>query len=851
MTSPAISHTLVMQQYLAIKARYPDMLLFFQMGDFYELFYDDAARVARLLDITLTRRGQSAGEPIPMAGVPIHAADNYLARLVRLGESVVICDQIGDPASSKGPVERQVSRIVTPGTLTDDALLDARHDNLLLAIHTDNNGYGLASIELSSGRFILAELTQADDLTTEIERLQPAEILLAEHSELPTRHPACKHRPDWHFDSASASQRLCEQFGVQHLDGFGCAAAELALTAAAALLQYLQETQRTELPHLQPPRLEQPGDSLLLDAVSRRNLELDRDLAGQREHTLLRVLDSTRTAMGSRCLRRWLLRPLRDHTTLRERQHAVAGLLTDRRYSELRGELDGLGDMERILARIGLRSARPRDLLQLLHLLNVIPGLCIQLTDIDSPLLQRLHAELNIDPHWHDLLSRAIAAEPATSLREGGVIATGFDSELDEMRALSHSAGNYIQELEQRERDRTGISNLKVGYNRVHGYYIEISRARQTHVPADYQRRQTLKASERYITTELKQHEDRVLSARERALLRERELYNALLDQLATALEPLQHAATALAELDVIAGFAERADSLNLAAPEFSPEPGLTIKAGRHPVVEQLQAAAFVPNDLELDDQRRMLLITGPNMGGKSTYMRQTALIVIMAHCGSFVPASYCRLGPIDRIFTRIGAADDLAGGRSTFMVEMTETANILHNATAESLVLVDEVGRGTSTFDGLALAWATATQLAGVCRAFTLFATHYMEMTALPQEQPTALNVHLQAVEHDDRIVFLHTVEPGPADRSYGLQVALLAGIPATVVNAARARLEALESGQPVAATALAPQADLFQAKPDPLHTALVAVNPDELSPREALALMYDLKKMLPPQNN
>ncbi len=844
-----VQHTPVMQQYLGLKARYPNQLLFFHMGDFYELFYDDARKVARLLDITLTRRGSSAGEPIPMAGVPIHAAENYLARLVRQGESVVICDQIGDPATGKGPVERRVTRIVTPGTLTDEALLDARCDNLLVAIHVEKDGFGLASLELSSGRFALAEPDGAAALAAELERLQPAEILLAEDQagQYPTLPSAGRcERPGWHFDHESAVPLLCRQYGVQSLTGYGCDTAPRALAAAGALLRYVQETQRAALPHLLPPRLEIATESIILDATCRRNLEIERDLNGKRDHSLLRVMDTTLTAMGSRCLRRWLLRPLRDQTALTARHQAVATLLDNRHYQDLRTLLQDLGDLERILARIALGTARPRDLVLLRDGLERLPALQQHLTATECPLLDEQATALQIDPAIHALLTHALAEEPAALIRDGGVIADGHDAELDELRSLSSDAGDFMQQLERRERERTGISTLKVGYNRVHGYYIEVSRSQSDSVPEDYQRRQTLKACERYITRELKQHEDKVLSARERSLARERQLYAELLQALSAWLPALQCAATALARTDTLAAFAERAESLELARPVLSDQPGLVIRGGRHPVVEQLQTEPFVPNDLILDSETRMLVITGPNMGGKSTYMRQAALIVLLAHAGSFVPAASCHCGPIDRIFTRIGAADDLAGGRSTFMVEMMETANILNNATSQSLVLLDEIGRGTSTFDGLALAWACAAQLATQTGAFALFATHYMELTALPRDHMSVANVHVEAVEHGERIVFLHSVAEGPADRSYGLQVALLAGVPPAVVNQARARLEQLED-RTLTPAAGEIQPDLFrQPQAHPLAEFVESLDPDTISPRDALQILYRLRNLL-----
>ena len=848
-TAVKSQHTPVMQQYLALKDEYAEQLLFFHMGDFYELFYEDARKVARLLDITLTKRGSSAGDPIPMAGVPIHAVESYLARLVRLGESVVICDQIGDPATTKGPVERRVTRIVTPGTLTDEALLEARSDNLLAATCATGDGWGLATLEVSTGRFNLIEPGDRTALLAELERLQPAELLVPDNGcdlqagDCPGR--LCE-RPAWHFDLGHASDQLCRQYQVQSLAGFGCSEASLALTAAGALLDYLAETQRSALPHLLPPRLEQPAGSIMLDAACRRNLEIERDLSGQRDHSLLRVMDTTQTSMGGRCLRRWLTQPLRDHDALRGRHHGVSMLLNNRGYQSLRELLRDLGDLERILARIALASARPRDLVQLRAGLGCLPAIREAVSQLDSPLLNELQYRLDVDPAIHALLERAIADEPAPLLRDGGVMAEGYDSELEELRELSNDAGHFLRELEQRERDATCITTLKVGYNRVHGYYIEVSRGQASAVPAHYQRRQTLKAAERYITPELKQHEDRVLSARERSLARERRLYSELLTNLAASIGVMQTAAGALAELDVLAAFAERAESLNLTCPSLTAAAGIEIRGGRHPVVEQLQSEPFVPNDLILTETRRMLMITGPNMGGKSTYMRQTALIVILAHGGSFVPADSCQLGPIDRIFTRIGAADDLAGGRSTFMVEMTEAATILNNATPESLVLLDEIGRGTSTFDGLALAWACAARLAGDIRALTLFATHYMELTALPRDHDCVSNVHLDAVEHGDRIVFLHSVQEGPANRSYGLQVASLAGVPPAVVKQARQCLEQLEAGAGEPALSDS-QSDLFATETSSqLADALRALDPDNLSPREALDTLYRLKQLL-----
>ncbi len=839
-------HTPMMRQYLGIKAQHPDMLVFYRMGDFYELFYDDARRAARLLDITLTARGQSAGEPIPMAGVPYHAVEIYLARLIRAGESVAICEQVGDPATSKGPVERKVVRIVTPGTVTDEALLDERRDNLLCAVHQQGGRFGLAVLDVTSGRFTVSELDGDEALLGELERLQPAELLMAEAGECARRFEqrrGAQPLAPWHFDQDTARRQLAAQFGTRDLSGFGCEHLGLAVSAAGALLHYLKETQRSALPHIRGLGVEQRESAVLLDAASRRNLEIDHALSGDHDHTVVGVMDRTVTAMGSRLLRRWLHRPLRDQAVLAARHDAIAALLEADACDELRGQLRGIGDVERILARVALKTARPRDLTQLRTALGRLPDLHGQVCALDAALLTALGARIQAFPELEDRLTRAIIDNPPVLIRDGGVIAPGYDAELDELRTLKDNADQFMVELESRERERSGIGALKVGYNRVHGFYIEVSRRDSERVPDDFIRRQTLKGVERYITPELKGFEDKVLSASERALAREKQLYEELLDILGTRLADLQDTAAALAELDVLANLAERATALRLVRPELSPEPGIVIRAGRHPVVEQASEAPFVPNDLSLTDDTRMLLVTGPNMGGKSTYMRQTALIVLLAYAGSYVPADAARLGPVDRIFTRIGASDDLASGRSTFMVEMTETANILHNATAESLVLMDEIGRGTSTFDGLSLAWAAAVELARR-RAFTLFATHYFELTALPEQLPGVRNVHLDAVEHGHDIVFLHAVKPGPASQSYGLAVAALAGVPRHVIGEARAKLRELEDGSVGKAAPVAAQMDMF-VRPDPLREALDRVDPDQLTPRDALAALYELKRL------
>ena len=843
-------HTPVMRQYLRVKSEHPDVLVFYRMGDFYELFYDDARKAARLMDITLTQRGQSGGTPIPMAGVPYHQLDNYLAKLVRLGESVAICEQIGDPATSKGPVERKVVRIVTPGTVTDEALLEERRDNLLAAAFGREGRYGIAALDLGSGRFTLLEVEGDEALLGELERLRPAELLFAEDALLPkaaAQRAGARQRPVWHFDSDTATRLLTAQFRTRDLAGFGVEGMPAAVAAAGALLQYVQETQRTALPHLTGLTVERRDDALILDAATRRNLELEASLVGRHEYTLAGVMDKSVTPMGSRLLRRWLNRPLRDHALLKARYHCVATLIENHRYESLREPLNGIGDVERILARVALKSARPRDLGQLRYTLGELPALQKLLKPLDTPLMAELAQQLGEQPELYALLKKALAENPPALVREGGVIADGYDAELDELRRIGQHGTEFLAELETRERARSGISTLKVNYNRVHGYYIEVTRAQAEKVPADYIRRQTLKGVERYITPELKSFEDKALSAEERALARERSLYDSLLDALIDKLADLQKTAAALASLDVLANLAERAVALRLASPELSDAPQILIEDGRHLVVEQVIDTPFVPNDLKFDDTRRMLVITGPNMGGKSTYMRQTALIAILAHIGSFVPATRAVMGPLDRIFTRIGASDDLAGGRSTFMVEMVEAANILNNATDKSLVLMDEIGRGTSTYDGMSLAWAAASHIARQVRAFTLFATHYFELTALADLVPGVANVHLDATEHAHELVFLHAVKEGPADRSYGLQVAALAGIPKPVIAQAKEYLTRLEHAQrqPKEAPPSQQQIGLFAPPPSAVEEKLKTIDPDKLSPKEALELLYELKKL------
>ena len=865
-------HTPMMQQFLRIKAQQPDNLLFYRMGDFYELFFDDATEAAELLDITLTARGTSNGKPIPMCGVPYHSAERYLARLVEFGRSVAICEQIGDPATSKGPVDRQVVRIVTPGTVSDEALLKERADCVLMAITGQQQDarhecYGLAWMDISGGRFHVCEVATQADLLAEIERVRPAELLFDDSLLLPPaleKRPGIRRRPVWEFDADTCYRQLTSHFQTRDLRAFGCEDMPRAIMSAGALLTYAKDTQRSALPHIQRMSVEQPGDALVLDAASRRNLELDRNLAGGISNTLMSVIDRTSTPMASRLLNRWLNRPLRHQQTLVLRQQAVSELLTDYRFEVLQPLLKQAGDIERILARVALRTARPRDMARLRDALTVLPQLQQSLlplvADQSAPRLAELQAAISEYPQLAELLQRALLDNPPVVIREGGVIAEGYDAELDELRTLSSNAGQYLVDMEVREKQRTGLSTLKVGYNRVHGYYIEVSKAQAGEMPADYQRRQTLKNAERFITPELKTFEDKVLSANSKALAREKALYDELLEKTAAQLLPLQDSAAALAELDVLCNFAERALNLDWAQPELSEEPGICIEQGRHPVVEQVLETQFVANDTELSHEHQMLIITGPNMGGKSTYMRQTALIVLLAFCGSHIPAASARIGPVDRIFTRIGSSDDLAGGRSTFMVEMTETANILHNASAQSLVLMDEVGRGTSTFDGLSLAWASAVYIAEKLNAMTLFATHYFELTVLPDHYPHIGNVHLDATEHQQGIVFMHTVKPGPANQSYGLQVAQLAGMPAEVIERARVKLRELEQQavpvsqsptlQPATATQKPAQNDLFDTRADARTqktlAMLQAVNPDNLTPREALELLYALKNSL-----
>ena len=843
----------MMQQYFRIKADHPNDLVFYRMGDFYELFFDDAKKAAELMDITLTARGKTGGNSIPMCGIPYHAAEGYLARLVKAGVSVAICEQVGDPATSKGPVERKVMRVVTPGTLSDEALLDERIDNLLLAVSQHGENYGIAYLDLSTGRFRVLEVSGSEALSGELQRLQPAETLYQESIGNPeiTERIGARCQPAWEFDVESARRALNAQFQSHDLQGFGCDDLDLALGAAGALLQYVKDTQRNNLPHIRGISHENRAESVILDAATRRNLEIDVNLSGGDTNTLFSVMDNGVTAMGSRLLRRWLHRPLTQVNVLEDRQSAIKVLCHNYAYETVRSTLKPIGDMERILTRVALRSARPRDLTRLYSSLAALPHMRSELNQTRSNRLDELRELAGEYPELCDLLGRAIIENPPVIIRDGGVIAPGYDEELDDLRKISSNAGDFLLEIEQRERESTGISTLKVGYNRVHGYYIEISKAQSDRAPAEYIRRQTLKNAERFITPELKEFEDKALSSKSRALAREKGLYEDLIEQLNTQLAELQDSAAAVSEIDVLANLAERADNLNFCQPKFCQEQMFEVVAGRHLVVEQVLDEPFIANDTLLNTKRRMLLITGPNMGGKSTYMRQNAVIALLAHIGSFVPATSVTMAPLDRIFTRIGSSDDLASGRSTFMVEMTETANILHNATPRSLVLMDEVGRGTSTFDGLSLAWASAVELAQSVKAFTLFATHYFELTALPEQCPSMANVHLDATEHQDHIVFLHNIQEGPANRSFGLQVAKLAGVPNGVLRAAQEKLNQLEREDSATATPsiaqavqLTPQNDLFAGSaPHPAVDLLQDLDVDELTPRQALDLLYKLK--------
>ncbi|WGE48395.1 DNA mismatch repair protein MutS [Actinobacillus equuli] len=863
MTQDLSKHTPMMAQYLQLKAQNPDILLFYRMGDFYELFYDDAKKAAALLDISLTKRGSSAGEPIPMAGVPYHAVEGYLAKLVALGESVAICEQIGDPAASKGPVERKVVRIVTPGTVSDEALLPERQDNLVAAIYEEKGVFAIATLDMTSGRFLITELPNKEALAAELQRLQPAEILYAEDfsaAEILNNYKGLRRRPVWEFELVTAINLLNRQFGTQSLAGFGVEKAVVALCAAGCVLHYAQETQRTALPHINSIHLAQNSDTILLDAATRRNLELTQNLAGGTENTLAAVLDKCVTPMGSRLLKRWIHQPIRDLEKLKKRQDIIYTLQKEQRIELLQPLLQNVGDMERILARVALRSARPRDLTRLRTALAQLPDIAKNAKNLTAS-LDALVAQIGDFSELHALLERAIIETPPQLIRDGGVIAAGYNAELDEWRELSAGATQYLENLEIREREATGIDTLKIGFNAVHGYYIQISQGQAHKAPMHYVRRQTLKNAERYIIPELKTYEDKVLKAKGASLALEKQLYDELFDLLMPRLGELQLAAMALSELDVLTNLAERAESLNYVRPTFSLQRGVNIKGGRHPVVEQVLKDPFIANPVFLNAQRHLLVVTGPNMGGKSTYMRQIALISLMAYIGSFVPADSAEIGALDRIFTRIGASDDLASGRSTFMVEMTEMANILHQATENSLVLIDEIGRGTSTYDGLSLAWACAEWLAKKTQSLTLFATHYFELTSLPSQLKGVANVHLDAREHQDSIVFMHSVQEGAASKSYGLAVAALAGVPKQVIQLAKQRLAHLEEislqtkeahdnpqGDLLFSADLqeVPQIQPLAVQQSDVEKALMSIDPDELTPRQALDELYRLKKLM-----
>ncbi|MDG1732678.1 MAG: DNA mismatch repair protein MutS [Thalassotalea sp.] len=845
------AHTPMMRQYLKIKAEFPHTLLFYRMGDFYELFFDDAKKASDLLDISLTARGKTGGNAIPMAGVPYHAVENYLARLVQMGESVALCEQIGDPATSKGPVERKVVRVITPGTVSDEALLNDRQDNLLVSVYQQKQGFGVAYLDMSSGRFVICQPNTNEQLQAELQRLAPAELLYPEsfeHVELLTPYKGTRRRPDWEFDLATAIKLLNNQFSTKELTGFGVDDLPLGLCAAGCLIQYVKDTQRSALPHIRSIKAQAYAEGVILDAATRRNLEITQNLSGGFDNTLASVLDKTAAPMGSRLLKRWLHFPLRNIEELSNRQNAISAIIDEDLNHDLHDVVKTIGDIERIIARIALRSARPRDFARLRNALTQLPELQNLLGLSSQSYITELAKQSLPMPELQQLLSTAIVDNPPVLIRDGGVLAPGYNSELDVLRDLSQGASNFLAELEQRERDKTGISSLKVGYNKVHGFFIEMSRTAAVDAPVEYIRRQTLKNNERFITEELKSHEEKVLSAQSKYLALEKRLYDQLFDLLAPSIEALQVCSDAIATIDVLNCLAERALSLNYQKPQLTKTPGIHITAGRHPVVEQVTDSAFIANPVELSDKRKMLIITGPNMGGKSTYMRQVALITLLAHIGSFVPVESAQIGVVDRIFTRIGASDDLASGRSTFMVEMTETANILHNATASSLVLLDEIGRGTSTYDGLSLAWACAEYLATKTNAFTLFATHYFELTALAEQMPSLANVHLDAIEHDDTIVFMHAVQEGAASKSFGLQVAQLAGVPKSVINRAKQRLAELEQQQSPTIVNTAPsseQIDLFNVE-HPIIEQLKSLDENDLTAKQALDLLFKLKQQL-----
>jgi len=857
MTTPILtpetmsSHTPMMQQYLAIKNEHRDTLVFYRMGDFYELFYSDAKKASELLGITLTARGKTGGNAIPMAGIPYHSADNYLLKLINLGESVAICEQTGDPATSKGPVAREVVRIVTPGTITDETLLGERKDNIIACVYEKNTTFGIATLDVASGEFNISELTTIEQFESELHRTNPAEILYQEqwpNLQLLGQRKGLRACPAWDFELDTAKDLLNRQFKTDSLEGFGVDNAKIALIAAGCLMQYVNDTQRVALPQIRHIKLNNQNNGIILDAATRRNLELTQNISGGFDNTLMSVLDKTATAMGSRLLQRWIHQPSRDHFLISQRHSAIDSLITQQNIEPLHDSLKQVGDIERVIGRIALRSARPRDFAKLRQALSLLPSIQTLLKENQQcDRLNQLGKEIQEFPDLYQLLSECIVDNPPTLIRDGGVIASGFNKELDEWRTLSKGATDYVDELEEREREATGLSSLKVGYNRVHGFYIEISKAQAQQAPVHYVRRQTLKNNERFIIPELKEHEDKVLNSQGKALALEKLLYEQLFDQMMPFIAPLQNSSSALSQLDVLNTFAQRSLDLNYNRPVFHNEIGISLEGARHPVVEQVMDNPFIANPVKLNNQRQMLVITGPNMGGKSTYMRQTALICLMAHIGCFVPADSANIGVIDRIFTRIGASDDLASGRSTFMVEMTETANILHNATQHSLVLMDEIGRGTSTFDGLSLAWASAHYLATKCKSLTLFATHYFELTQLSDHISHINNVHLDAIEHDDSIAFLHHVADGAANKSYGIQVAQLAGIPKVVTQIAKAKLAELElMGEQTSAVPMTMPTIVADDTNNALIEKMKSINPDDLSPKDALNMLYSLKALI-----
>ena len=847
------AHTPMMKQYLNIKADYPDTLVFYRMGDFYELFYEDAEKASKLLDITLTARGKSAGNPIPMAGIPHHSADQYLAKLVKQNIAVAICEQIGDPSTSKGPVERKVVRVITPGTLTEENLLADRLENITAAIFQDKDKIGLATLEISSGRFKGYEVSDNEELESELNRLNAAEILISENQtgQFKTRYE--NEIPTWYFDKTKSEQILCDLFSTQNLASFDCERFPSATRAAGALIHYIKDLHGEDIPHINGIAFESAQNAIVIDKVTRANLEIESTQNDQDGLSLVALFDKCDTPMGGRMLRRWFNGPIRNRKSLNDRHQGVNWLLENQQFSDLKPTLKEVGDLERILARVALKTARPRDLVRLKQALATLPAICDFIEGTSSALINSLKAALQPKEKLHTLLENAIKDEPPSVIRDGGVLKDDYDNELSELRHLQRDSSEFLIELETREKQRTSIANLRVRYNRVHGYYIEIPRSQSEQVPEEYIRRQTIKNAERFITEELKEFEDKILSAKGKALAREKWLYDQLLDTIIPDVQVLLECANGLAILDCLCNFAERAITLNLSQPELIEETSLCITDGRHPVVEQVLKSKFIANSINLDCKSRMQIITGPNMGGKSTYMRQVAIITLLAHTGCFVPATTAKIGPIDRIYTRIGSADDLAGGRSTFMVEMTEMAHILRNATENSLVLVDEIGRGTSTFDGLSLAWACAKDLANRVKAFTLFSTHYFELTALTDQLPNANNVHLDAVEHGSNIIFLYSVKKGPANQSYGLQVARLAGIPDNVIEESRVKLHSLEdqyvsSAKPDKSVA-GPQSSLFPEN-RPEEQAVIAklkgISADQTSPRDALNILYDLNKLL-----